>query len=70
MEFANQEKIHQIVVSTATRNIMKRNATITMFIGTTATDKETIKLKNAEIRNGRMNTDATQTIFIGFKGNI
>jgi hypothetical protein len=64
--FANLEKVHQIVVLIVMKDITKRDVMTTMFIGTTATAKEMIKHKNAEIQVGRMNTDAQE---IGFKEN-
>jgi hypothetical protein len=60
----NQEKILQTVVLIAMKDITKRDATITMFIGTIATVKGMIRHKNVEIRDGQMNTDAQG---IGFR---
>jgi hypothetical protein len=48
------------------KDITKRDATITMFIGTIVTDKEMIRHKNVEIQDGRMNTDVQG---IGFREN-
>jgi hypothetical protein len=62
--FVNQEKILQTVVLIAMKDITKRDATITMFIGTIATVKGMIRHKNVEIRDGQMNTDAQG---IGFR---
>jgi hypothetical protein len=64
MEFVNQEKILQTVVLIVMKDITKRDATITMFIGTIATVKGMIRHKNVEIRDGQMNTDAQG---IGFR---
>jgi hypothetical protein len=62
--FVNQKKILQTVVLIAMKDITRRDATITMFIGTIATVKGMIRHKNVEIRDGQMNTDAQG---IGFR---